>query len=390
MLQLEDDKGIPRRLLFMMAAVAGLAVANLYYCQPLLELIRADLGISVVEANMVTVVTQAGYALGLFLIVPLGDLWPRRRIMVACMVAAALMAAAISVASGVWVLWGASLVMGACSVVPQLFIPIAGQYSRPADKARNIGFVLSGLLSGILGSRVVSGQVARWLGWRSVFAMASVVMVVSLAAILLWVPAMKPNFRGSWAQLMASVGRLAARSGRIRVCSLRAALGFGSMLSVWSCLAFRLAAEPFRAGAATVGALGLCGVAGAVAAGGLGRLVTRFGARRFSVAGAAVMMAAWGVAWLFGGAYVGLVAAIVMVDVGLQCLQLSNQSACMMEAPEASNRANTIFMTTYFVGGALGTLLSGLGWEVAGWGGVCAVGGGFALASLAVTLLSRH
>lgn len=180
MIELQPDKGIPRRLLFMMAAMAGLTVANLYYNQPLLELMRADIGMGEVEANMVTVVTQAGYALGLCLIIPLGDLWSRRRIIVTCMVGAALMTAAIATATEAWVLWAASLVMGACSVVPQLFIPMAGQYSRPADKARNIGCVLSGLLCGILASRVVSGMVGQWLGWRTMFAVASVAMVPRL------------------------------------------------------------------------------------------------------------------------------------------------------------------------------------------------------------------
>lgn len=390
MIELQPDKGIPRRLLFMMAAMAGLTVANLYYNQPLLELMRADIGMGEVEANMVTVVTQAGYALGLCLIIPLGDLWSRRRIIVTCMVGAALMTAAIAIATEAWVLWAASLVMGACSVVPQLFMPMAGQYSRPADKARNIGCVLSGLLCGILASRVVSGMVGQWLGWRTMFAVASVAMVASLAVILAMMPAMKPNFSGSWAQLMASVGRMVAGSGRIRVCSVRAALGFGSMLSVWSCMAFRLAAEPFCAGADAVGALGLCGVAGAMVAGGMGRLVGRFGVRRFSVAGAVVLMVAWAVAWGFDGTYAGLVVAIILIDIGLQCLQLSNQSACMIEVPDAANRANTIFMTTYFVGGAMGTMLSALGWNMAGWDGVCAVGALLVAASLVVTLCSRY
>ena len=302
----------------------------------------------------------------------------------------ACMHALCGIATEAWVLWAASLVMGACSVVPQLFMPMAGQYSRPADKARNIGCVLSGLLCGILASRVVSGMVGQWLGWRTMFAVASVAMVALIAVTLAIMPGMKPKFSGWWAQLMASVGRMVAGSGRIRVCSVRAALGFGSMLSVWSCMAFRLAAEPFCAGADAVGALGLCGVAGAMVAGGMGRLVGRFGVRRFSVAGAVVLMVAWAVAWGFDGTYAGLVVAIILIDIGLQCLQLSNQSACMIEVPDAANRANTIFMTTYFVGGAMGTMLSALGWNMAGWDGVCAVGALLAAASLVVTLCSRY
>lgn len=389
MITLEADKGIPRRVLLMMAAMAGFTVANCYYNQPLLEMIRGELGVSQVGANMITVVTQVGYALGLCLIIPLGDLYSRRRIIIACMLAAAAMALAISMADGMRTIWAASLVMGACSVIPQLFMPIAGQYSRPENKARNIGYVLSGLLTGILASRVVSGLVGEWLGWRAMFVIAAGMMVASLAVTVSLMPDMRQNFSGTWPQLMRSVARIVASSRRIRLYSVRAAFGMGSMLAVWSCLAFRLAGDPFRAGADMVGVLGVCGIAGAVAASGMGRLVTRYGVRRLSLAGSLTQTGAWAVAWLAGGTYVGLVVAIILVDIGLQCLQLANQSGCLQEIPEASNRANTIFMTTYFIGGSLGTFCAGLGWQSCGWGGVCAVGALFAALSLAVSLFSK-
>ena len=350
-----------------MAVVAGLTVANLYYNQPLLELMRDQLGTGATEANLITVITQAGYAAGLCFLIPAGDLYSRRRLVVSCMTMAAVMALVIACATSVYVVWAASFVMGACSVIPQFFMPIAGQYSQPRNKARNMGYVLSGLLVGILGARVVGGFVGQWLGWRTMFFISAGIMVVCLVVTLYAMPAMKANFSGTYRQLMRSVVHIVATHRQVRIDSLRGGFAFGSFLAVWSCLAFHLSSD-FGAGSDVVGLLGLCGLAGAVAASGLGRLVPVWGVRALSIAGALLQVAAW-------------------LDVGLQCQQLSNQSDCLRLLPEAGNRANTIFMTTYFVGGALGTLLAGWGWELGRWPGVCAVGVAMALCSIGVSVL---
>ncbi len=389
MIQLEENKGIPRSLLVMMAAMAGFSVANCYYNQPLLELIRHDFGTSEMAVNLVTVMTQIGYALGLCFITPMGDLYSRRRLITINMIGAAVMAVIIACSSNIVIVWGASVVLGACSVIPQMFMPLAGQYSRPENKDRNIGIILSGLLTGILASRVVSGFIGDWLGWRAMFVFAAVIMVACLAATLAMMPRVKRNFNGSYASLMSSVWHIFCTSSRIRLRSVRAAFGFGSMLAIWSCLAFHLADNPFHAGADMVGVLGICGIVGAVLASGMGNYIPRYGIRAFSIAGALIQLIAWAVAFFFGDTYVGLIAAIILVDVGLQCLQLSNQSGCIQEIPEASSRANTIFMTLYFIGGSIGTFCAGIGWETFGWGGVCLVGFAFAVISLIISLCSK-
>lgn len=388
-MQLSPDKGIPRHIIMLMAAMAGLTVANLYYNQPLLEMIRGDLATTASLANMIAVITQVGYAFGLLFIVPTGDLFSRRKIIIVCMVIASLMTMTIAMASNIYTIWLASLLMGACSIVPQLFIPIAGQFSRPENKSRNMGYVLSGLLIGILAARVVSGMVGEWFGWRTMYYVAGVVMIICLALTLWMMPQMQQNFSGTYAGLMKSVGRIFLDHSKIRLNAIRAAFGFGSMLSFWACLAFHLADEPFRSGSDAVGYLGICGVAGALVASGIGKYIPRYGVRRFSMVGATVQIAAWLTAYLFGDTYTGLVLAIILIDIGLQCLQLSNQSACIQEVPEASNRANTIFMTTYFVGGSLGTFCAGQGWNMAGWEGVCLVGLVFATVSLSISLINR-
>lgn len=388
MKQLRENEGIEHSLLLTMAVIAGLTVANCYYNQPLLEMIRHDMGVSQHEANLITVITQIGYALGLCFLIPMGDLYSRRRIIVINMSVAAVMAVFIAFSQRVWIVWGASLLLGACSVIPQFFIPIAGQYSEKKNKGRNMGIVLSGLLTGILASRVVSGYVGEWLGWREMFIIAALIMIVCLILTLKIMPQIDSNYVGTYRGLMKSVFHIVASNARIRLYAIRAAFSFGSMMAIWSCLAFRLAQAPFFSGSEMVGTLGMCGIAGALAASGLGKLVNQWGIRKLSLYGACLQLVAWTTAYLFGDTYMGLIVAIILVDIGLQCLQLSNQSGCIQEMPEASNRANTIFMTTYFIGGSFGTYCAGLAWTHEGWMGVCAVGAVLAAISLSITICS--
>lgn len=366
MIKLAENEGIPGRILLMMSVVGGLTVANLYYNQPLLEEMRASLGTGELEANLITVITQIGYALGLLLIVPMADMYSRRKIVATNMTVAMLMAAVIALASNVWMVWAASIVLGACSVVPQIFVPMAGVFSRPEHKSRNMGFVLSGLLTGVLAARVISGYLGGWVGWRMMFGIAALVMLASLAVTLKMMPMMPPSFYGTYKQLIATIGKIYMSHPRMRIYSIRAAFSFGSMMAIWSCMAFHLDGEPFYAGSEMVGMLGLCGVAGAMAASGVGKYVPRYGITKISCIGHALQIAAWGVAYFFGHSYFGLILAIILVDIGAQCLQLSNQSGCLNEVPEASNRANTIFMTSLFAGGSIGTFCAGLAWNALG------------------------
>ena len=372
--QLEENGGIPAGTLLLMSAVAGLTVANLYYIQPLLEAIRADLGCSSTMANLITVVTQAGYALGLLLIVPMADMWSRRKITVSIMSIAALMAAGVALSHDIRTALAASFGLGLCSVIPQIFIPAAGLFSRPENKSRNMGYILSGLLTGILGARVISGYVGEWLGWRAMFAIAAVLMLVCMAVTHKTLPSMSNTFSGTYSRLLGSVWKIFTSRPDMRIYSLRGACSFGSMMAIWSCMAFHLAGEPFYAGSNTTGLLGLCGIVGAAAAGSIGKTVPRLGIRRMTLTGSLLQMAAWVQVIFSGDTYPGLIAAIILLEVGAQFQQLGNQSGCLQAIPEASNRSNTIFMTALFLGGSIATFCANLGWEHLGWNGVCLTG----------------
>lgn len=388
--QLKEGAGFPDRLLYTLAVIAGVSVANLYYNQPLLEMIRQDLGTSTLAANHIALFAQCGYALGLLFLIPLADLYSRRRILIADFTLLILALLATAAAPDIRTVHVSSFVIGVCSVVPQFFIPLAAQYSRPERKNRNVGVVLSGLLTGILASRVVSGAVGEWLGWREMYLIAAGLMILSAIAVFRILPDARPNFSGSYGALMRSLLTLVGRYPQLRVHSARAALAFGSFLCFWASLAFKMAGEPFHAGSNIVGLLGLCGVAGAVTATFVGRYIARVGIFRFNCIGAALQLAAWGLFLAGADHYLPIIAGILLLDIGMQCIQLSNQATLFELCPSASNRINTIFMCCYFIGGSFGTLLSGSAWALFGWTGVVGAGALLTLASLAITLFGRR
>lgn len=277
--KLEENKGIPASLLWILAIISGLSVANLYYNQPLLNRISEDLAISEFTANLIPMTTQIGYALGLLFIIPLGDLYKRKNIIVINFLLLSVATCSIAMSVNVFYILLASLVTGICSVMPQIFIPIAAQFSLPQNKARNVGMMVSGLLTGILGSRVISGFVGEYWGWRTMYYIAAVIMLLCIFVVVRVLPDMPLNFKGTYKGLMKSLFTLYRDNSTIRLVSARAGLCFGSFLALWACLAFKLSGEPFYAGNNIIGMLGLCGVAGALTASFVGSLVHKFGVR---------------------------------------------------------------------------------------------------------------
>ena len=389
-LQLKDDEGVPASLLFIMACMAAVSVANIYYCQPLLSLMGNDLGIDEWRASLIAMITQVGYACGLFFIIPSGDKFDRKKIVSYSFSILTIALLCIALSNNFHAVMAASFTLGACSVMPQIFIPIAAQYSRPEKKGANVGLIVSGLLTGILASRVISGLVGERLGWRSMYVIAAIVM--SLCTLIVWriMPYTENNYTGSYKRLMHSLFALIREYKLLRICALRAAFAFGSFLALWASLTFKMKQAPFYAGSDVVGLLGLCGVAGAMSASVVGRLVSRIGVRNFNLLGAALMLSAWIIAYLWGNTYTAIIITILILDIGMQCIQLSNQTVVFSLNPKASNRINTIFMTNYFIGGSLGTFLSGSAWSMAGWSGVTIAGIGLAFCSLCITLFSKQ
>ena len=379
-LELKENQGVPSSLLWTLAIISGVTVANIYYNQPLLNRISRDLNISEFTANLIAMCSQ----IGLLFIIPLGDLYRRRNIILVNISILVVSLLTIALAPNIHLILFASLLTGACSVIPQIFMPLAAQYSTPETKGKNVGIILSGLLTGILASRVVSGIVGEYMGWRFIYFIAAGLMVVCLLIIIRILPDLPSNYQGSYAGLMKSLFSIVKKYPQLRIASLRAGFSFGSFLAMWSCLAFKMEQAPFFAGNNIIGMLGLCGIAGALTASSIGRFINTVGVKRLTYIGCSLIISAWIVLYAGQYSYAGIIAGILLIDIGMQCIQLSNQTSAFALCPQASNRINTIFMTTYFIGGSTGTFLAGTFWQWFGWTGV--VGTGILLTSCSLLI----
>lgn len=387
--KLKENQGIPSELLWTLAIIGGASVANLYYNQPLLNRISQNLNISEFSANLIAMFTQAGYALGLLFIIPLGDLYRRKNIIITNFSILVISLLTIALSPNIYLILGASLLTGICSITPQIFLPITAQFSTPETKGRNVGIILSGLLIGVLASRVVSGIVGEYLGWRVIFFIAAGLMIVSLLITIKSLPEMPSSFQGSYKELMKSLLSIVKQYPQLRISSLRAALSFGSFLGMWSSLAFKMSQAPFYAGNNIIGLLGLCGIAGAITASLAGKYINKVGVKAFNSIGSSVMILAWIILYIGENSYGGIITGIILIDIGMQCIQLSNQANILVLCPQASNRVNTIYMTTFFIGGSLGTFLAGLSWQHQQWTGVVTAGILLASGSLLINLLTK-
>lgn len=387
---MKPNEGIASWLVLLLAIIAGVSVANLYYCQPLLNLIREDMGLTEFQVNLMPVFTQVGYALGLLFIIPMGDLYNRRTTITACFLCLIASLCCIALTHNILLLLLASLVTGFCSVAPQVFIPFVTLYAKPHEKAKKAGFILSGLLCGILGSRVVSGYVGNEFGWRVIYYVAVGAIFISALLTLKFFPSVEPTYKGKFGTLMTSLATLAKKHPRALLYSLRSAFIFGSVLGMWACLAFRMAEAPFYQGSDTVGLLGLCGVAGALTASNVGRFVPRFGVERINMFGILCVLVSWIIMGIYHNTYAGIIAGVIIIDIGMQSVQLSNQTATIQLSPEATSRMNTIYMTTVFIGGSLGTFLAGSLWSPLGWMGTVASGIGMVTLALILSIYYKH
>ena len=341
-----------------------------------------DFAVSDFSASMVATLTQIGYVAGLVFVIPLGDLVSRKRLILSNYIVSSCALLAIALAPNIYWVWGASLLAGASSVMPQFFIPLVSYNSAPDHKVRNVGIIQSCLLIGILGSRVFSGLLADIWGWRSVYFVACVFMLGCFLMIHKMLPVLPARSQEKYAGLMKSLLRLLFKYPYLRIASLRAALAYGSFFALWSCLAFRMKQEPFFASDDIIGALGLCGLAGASTVVFISGYIQKYGARFFSIVGGCVILFAWLLAFCGNDSYLWMIIAILLIDAGMQSIHLSNQTSVVALDASAINRVNTVYMTIYFLGGSAGTFVSGLFWQHYGWMGVVGVGVAFTAASL--------
>jgi predicted MFS family arabinose efflux permease len=372
-----------RRVILVLAVACGMAVANIYYSQPLLGLISSDFGVSQGRAELVVTLTQLGYAVGLFLLVPLGDLLENRALASRTLLvtAAALLATGLSPDFGVFL--ATSVVVGMTSMVAQILIPYAAHLAAPRERGKVVGTVTAGLLLGILLARTVSSLVAAAWGWRAIYLASAVLMIVLSVLLTRMLPERRPAHAGSYPQLMRSTLRLVREEPALRRRAVCHALMFGAFSCFWTSVAFELI-QRHHLSQAWIGVFALVGAAGAAAAPLAGRLGDRGHGHAGSGVALALAVAAMVLAGLGAGSLVLLALAGLLLDLAVQSHQVFSQREIYELRPDARARVNTVYMTAVFLGGAAATAISGVMYGVDGWTGVTLVGAGLAFAALIV------
>lgn len=385
--QAVEQGSLSRSLLFLMAASGGVAVASIYYNQPLLSLVRDELGDK--GPLLVPAMTQIGYASGLFLLLPLGDKFERRSLITIQFLVLALMLLAVSVAPSVPLLALASFALGASATVAQQLMPFAAHLAAPKKRGATVGLMMSGLVSGIILSRAAAGFVGSYIGWRSTFMVAVPLDVIVAIALWFTLPKAKPQATHGYFKLVSTLPSLWTGHPQLRRAALIQAALFGSFSVFWSVLALRLQDPSLGFGSEVAGVFGLVGAIGVFASPLAGSMADKRGTTLTIRVGIAFVVAAW-VLFFTVPHIAGMLVAVVLLDIGVQICLVSNQHDVFSLGEATRARMNTILMGMMFIGGALGSGIAGSLWENGGWFAVCVAGMAFAVAAAVVSFLASR
>lgn len=366
--------------MLLLAIAGGVAVANLYYAQPLAAQMAASFGVTAGAIGTALVATQIGYTLGMTLLVPLGDGRERRRVILVTVIAAVPALLLLSAAPNVPVLAISSLIVGLVSSVPQMILPYAVNLLPNSERGRVVGTIMSGLLIGILLSRTASGALGQWLGWRAVFITAAVLMAVLAVILRATIPEQQPEARLPWSAIMKSLVSVWRTQPILRRRAVVGGMGFASFSVFWSTLSFQLANVGY--GSAMAGTFGVIGIAGVIVAPQVAKRATGENPSRFNVIALVATALSFALFALFSHSLIGLGVGVVLLDAGVQANHLTNQTVIFGVAPELRSRLNALYMVGYFIGGSIGTGLAAAAWSLGGWPAVCAVGGALALVGI--------
>ncbi|WP_179404816.1 MFS transporter [Burkholderia guangdongensis] len=365
---------LTRGMTLLFACACGIVIGNIYYSQPLLAAIAGTFGHAPSDLGFLVTLTQLGYAASLFLIVPLGDVLNRHTLIVRLLAINVLALIAVACSTNYAVFVAANIGLGFVTCSAQLLVPFAASLADERTRGRAVGTVMSGLLLGILLARVVSGVVADWLGWRAVYVLAAAMVAVLTAVLAVKLPKDRRDARLDYPALMRSLTSLVRAQPLIALRSAYGALVFACFSLLWTALTFLLSQPPYGFSEGKIGLFGIAGALGALAATSAGRLVDRgHGNAATGLFGAAVLAS---FALLAAGAHslFALIAGILLLDVGVQGMHISNQSVIYAIAGHARSRVTTIYLTSYFIGGALGSCAASIAFSADGWRGVCTAG----------------
>jgi predicted MFS family arabinose efflux permease len=380
----QGQSRLSRPLMILLATTVGAAVANRFYIEPLLSLVAHSFNVSTTAAGLLVTSANIGYVIGLVLLVPLGDLLERRRLITVMLLAAGVVAVGCAVAPGLPLLALALAGLALLSVCAQILIPLAASLAGPDERGQVVGVVTSGLLIGTLTARTVSGFAAGLAGFRLIFIVAAVAMVVLALLLNRMLPLSPATQQQSYRALLRSVMTLVNKEPELRRRMTLAFLQFAGFTVLWTPMAFLLTGPPYHYAATIIGLFGLVGVAGALVAPMAGRLGDR-GHSSFTVTISLVaMLVSWGLLALGGSSLIALVAGIVVLDAGFQGAHINHQRTVFALSPEARSRINTAYMFAFFLGGVAGSTLAAVVYDSSGWSGICLLGACLAAVALVV------
>ena len=383
------NRALSRRFVWLLTLACGLTVANLYYTQPLLEAIAKSFHASPASTGAVVTATQLGYAVALVLLVPLGDIVRRRPLVCGLLVADSVALAVSAAAPSLHVLVGAGLAVGVTSVVVQILVPFAATLAGDVDRNRVIGMLLSGMLLGVLLSRTFAGLVSQAVSWRLVYLLAAVFMVVAAVVLYRLLGARPAELTITYQQQMRAIAAVVVQEPVLRQRSIIGACGYAAFNCFWTTAAFLLTTTPYHFNQSAVGLFGLVGAAGALTTNVAGRYLTVPRQRAMSALLLGGLLASFVTMGLGRVSFLLLIVGVLVMDAAVQGIHLVNQSVIYSLLPQARARLTAVYMSSYFIGGGLGSAAGSLCYRAAGWTGACVAGGAFALIAIAVWLAGQ-
>lgn len=364
-----SKSSISRFQVWVMAVAAGVSVANIYYNQPILKEISDTFSIDETSAGLISILSQIGYGLGLFFITPLGDKVDKKKLIISLQVMLLFSLLLITVASNIAQVWVLSVLISIFSVSVQVIMPMAAGLDRE-NRGKTVGTIFTGVLIGILAARVFSGSIAEWFGWRYVYGISAIAISVMVILLQITLPKVTNHFEGSYPKLLMSALQQVKRFRLLRSTSAIGALQFGLFSSFWTTLTFHLSGPPFYYHSDSIGLFGLVAIAGALMAPVLGKRADRGDSRRVRRIAVSLIIFSIIMMMIIPTSVIILVIAVLLLDVGVQAMQVTNVALIYTLDETSHSRINTIFMTSVFVGGALGTLAGVISWHQGGWLGV--------------------
>ncbi|MEV4068035.1 MFS transporter [Nonomuraea dietziae] len=383
------NRTLSRRLLLLMSTATGLAVAGNYFAQPLLDLISRELALTTGAAALLVTAAQGGYALGLILLVPLGDLVERRRLAVILYALTALFLLVSATAATGPILLAGTVLTALTSVAAQVIVPFAATLADPAERGKVVGTVMTGLLLGLLLARTASGALSELGGWRTVYFVNAGLMLLMAVLLRVYLPRLHTRAGLNYPALLRSIFTLLREEPVLRWRAGIGALALGSFSVLWTALTFLLVQQPYGWSESSIGLFGLVGAAGALTATIAGRLADRGHVQAVTAAGTMLMLASWLPLAAGARSLIWLLIGVIVLDLAQQAVLNSNQNVIYALRPEARNRINSAYMTSYFIGGAIGSALTSLVWVAHGWNGVVILGATLSAGTLALWTLER-